>query len=291
MKKHLLIAALSFGFATTVNAQQTTIFTEDFEGNPQELFAEGWAIAVANGTQSSYGVFNAMPAMQNIGIVGNAMGATTFEVVGSIPVHIPDTDIIITTPVITLPEGNITLSYKVGSLAVGANSTSHYSVYIITSEDMEGVDNATELSAMLDTKMAEDSATISGESVTTSFTIDDYAGEEVVVAMRLHDSPSNSALLFDDVTITEGTLGNEDFTTDQFSLYPNPAQNFIIINSNNMSGLESISIADMNGRLVTEKQFTGGNAAQMDISWLESGMYLVKIVSDKGTSTKKIIKQ
>lgn len=290
MKKQLLCAAACIGFAVTTNAQ-TTVFSQDFEGDPQELFTQGWVITVAHGEESNYGVFTSMPAMQNIGFSGNAIGATTFHVEGTTPVHIPDTDIIITTPVINLPEGELTLSYRVGSLSTGGGSSSHYSVYIITTEDMQGVDTPAEMAAMLDGKWAEDSATISGESSTVSFTISEYGGAPAVVAMRLHDSPSNTALLFDDITITQGILGTGGFNTDSFAIYPNPAQNFIIINSNNYAGLESITIADMNGRIVNEQKYTGGNAAQMDISWLNSGMYLVTIASDKGTTTKKIIKQ
>lgn len=291
MKKKLLMAAMCIGIAAGAKAQTTTVFSQDFEGDPQQVFTSGWAITVVNGTEQNFGIFNPVPSILSLGFTGHTIGATTFDIVNQMPQHIPDTDIIITTPVINLPEGELTLSYRVGSLGTGGGSSSHYSVYIITQADMQGVDTPAEMAAMLDGKIAEDSATLSGESSTVSFTISEYGGAPAVVAMRLHDSPSNAALLFDDILITQATLGADDFAAGSFAVYPNPAQNFIIINSNNFAALESVTITDLNGRVVNEQKLTGGNAAQMDISWLNSGMYLVTIASDKGTTTKKIIKQ
>ena len=290
MKKQVLLTAFLLSSAMSVKAQ-TTVFSQDFEGDPQQLFTDGWTITVAAGTAQNFGIFNPVQSILDLGFTGHTIGATTFDIVNQMPVHLPETDIIITTPVINLPAGELTLSYRVGSLGVGAGTSSHYSVYIITTADMEGVTTPAQLAAMLDGKMAEDSATISGESSTTTFTISEYGGAPAVVAFRLHDSPSNAALLFDDIAITQAALSTGDFAANNFMVYPNPAQNFIIINSNNLALLESVTITDMNGRTVNQQMLTGGNAAQMDLSWLERGIYNVTIVSDKGTTTKKIIKQ
>ena len=50
------------------------------------------------------------------------------------------------------------------------------------------------------------------------------------------------------------------------------------------------SITDLNGRTVQSVKFNNVNTAQVNISGLSAGMYLMNIASDHGNVTKKIIK-
>jgi hypothetical protein len=291
MKKQVLLAALLLGSALTATAQEP-IFSQDFEGDPAELFDEGWQITVAAGTTENFGIFNPIASIEALGFTGHTIGATTFDIVNQVPVNIPETDIIITTPFINLPTGITNLRYRVGSLGVGAGTSSHYSTYILTQEELEPIETVGELTALLDSKDADDSATVSGESFTSAFTLTEYGGGLIMVAFRLHDSPSNSALLFDDIKISEGSLGTgSGLTADMFSVYPNPTQNFVNINGNNSVSFESITITDLNGRTVATKKMNGTNSGKIDISTLSAGIYVMTIASDQGTATKKIIKQ
>ena len=284
------MAAVCFGIAAGVNAQTTTIFNEDFEGPWQDIFDAGWDISVTNGSENM-GVFNSNPSMVAIGIDGNAIGAATFDIVNNMPVHVADTDIIITSPVIDLPASPLTLSYTVGSLALGASATSHYSVYIITEDEMEGAATPAELSALLDTKMSEDEGTLGAESRGTSFTITDYNGQAVVLVFRLHDSPSNSILLFDDIVIASGTLAGDSFISGQFAVYPNPAADVVTIKGKDGQQLKSVTITDLNGRTVFSKELINATEAQANVAGLGAGVYVMNIMSDRGTAAKRIIKQ
>lgn len=283
------MAAVCLSITAAVNAQ-TTIFTQNFS-NPQEAIDDGWEILIAQGGNTNAGIFDPMPAMQAIGIEGGAIGAMTFTVINTVPTHIPNLDVVISTPVITLPAGDLTLSYKAGSLTVGPADSSHYSVYILTQEEVNPIASAAQLQALLDSKTPEDSDTISGESVITSLDISEYAGEAILVIYRLHDTTTNSLLLFDDVAITQAALGTNDFTAGQFSVYPNPATDVITIKGNEGISFNSVTITDINGRTVASKQLNGDTEAMVDISNLSAGMYIMTAASDKGTSTKKIIKQ
>ena len=49
-------------------------------------------------------------------------------------------------------------------------------------------------------------------------------------------------------------------------------------------------MTDLNGRTIKTANFTNVIDAQINISDLAQGVYMMKIVSDKGTATKKIIK-
>jgi hypothetical protein len=289
MKKQLLLAALLIGTAGA-NAQ-TTVFTQDFNGPWQDVMATGWTAVMAAGTGTNYGIMNSIPALQALGITGGSIGGSTFMVTGGVPTNIPDTDIIVSSPVINLPEGEITLSYKVGSLGIVATDASNYSVYAITTADMQGVTTPVQLAAMLDTKNTIDGGSLSAETQTKTFTINEYADAPVVIAFRLHDSPGNTVFVVDDFVITQAALGLNDFAADAFTLYPNPAQNVVTMNSGDSAALQSVTITDINGRTVLSKQLEGGNTAKIDISALHAGMYVMTLASDKGRAIKKIIKQ
>jgi hypothetical protein len=80
-----------------------------------------------------------------------------------------------------------------------------------------------------------------------------------------------------------------DLTTDNAIFYPNPADNIIYIRRCN-SYKAFIYIFNIDGKLFLSKQLTNdGNI--MDISVLNPGTYLVKLVDTGVVSTKKLIKK
>ena len=80
-----------------------------------------------------------------------------------------------------------------------------------------------------------------------------------------------------------------DFTTDQASVYPNPANNLVnVVLQNNM--IDNITVTDLMGKTV-QSQTGNGNAVKMDVSGLASGMYLLKVQSGGSEKTVKLIKQ
>jgi hypothetical protein len=88
---------------------------------------------------------------------------------------------------------------------------------------------------------------------------------------------------------TGTVLPRESFEANGFSVYPNPVNdNFTIENGNNIS-ISGLTISDINGRTV---KTINVNAIenQINIADLNSGVYFLNIISDKGTATKKIIK-
>ncbi|HLA55887.1 MAG TPA: T9SS type A sorting domain-containing protein [Flavobacterium sp.] len=84
-------------------------------------------------------------------------------------------------------------------------------------------------------------------------------------------------------------------TSNEFSskvtLYPNPATNSITISdaSNSIDGV--IEISDMSGRIVKSIRSTVVNNLTINISELTSGSYILKLQSENGVSTKKLLKQ
>ena len=77
-------------------------------------------------------------------------------------------------------------------------------------------------------------------------------------------------------------LGIVDETLLQFTIYPNPAKEFININSN----FNSVKIINVHGQTVNEISETD----KIDISSLVSGLYFIQISSEGNRITKKFIK-
>ncbi|AFL80794.1 hypothetical protein Aeqsu_1301 [Aequorivita sublithincola DSM 14238] len=70
-------------------------------------------------------------------------------------------------------------------------------------------------------------------------------------------------------------------------IFPNPAQNKLIIHSAN-NDFDSISIIDINGRQILSKE--NFNSNEIDVSSLKTGMYFITIETSEGNITKKFIK-
>ena len=84
------------------------------------------------------------------------------------------------------------------------------------------------------------------------------------------------------------TLGIDDVDlNDIFSVFPNPVKDEFRINY----AASKVDIYDLSGRLIKRYQGNFSENKPYDISDLESAIYVIKISSETGTLTKKIIKR
>lgn len=86
----------------------------------------------------------------------------------------------------------------------------------------------------------------------------------------------------------------ETFSVDTFKdidieVYPNPTSNKINIESTKR--LDQIRVFDISGKMLLNKSINGQSSAVIDLSNLKSGVYLLKLNSDKASITKRIIKK
>jgi len=92
------------------------------------------------------------------------------------------------------------------------------------------------------------------------------------------------------IVFTNELLGSNEISFETIAVYPNPTQNNLTINSP-IADITSIEIYDLRGRSVGVTTLDYKNSCQIDMSELKSAMYFVKINTDKGTITKRIIKE
>jgi hypothetical protein len=81
------------------------------------------------------------------------------------------------------------------------------------------------------------------------------------------------------------SISNQIDIPEKYTLHPNPAIDFITIKSN--TGFSSIKVLDMSGKVrKTEDYFSDGLDHSIDISNLNSGMYIMQILDDKKQISK-----
>src|SRR5690554_4244257 len=128
----------------------------------------------------------------------------------------------------------------------------------------------------------------------------DYnGGEDYGSAIALQ--PDNKIILVGNTFTSSGTseilvarydntvLGTDDFQSLGFSLYPNPANDYITIDLNGTSSNYQVAIFDVLGKNVYNTEIEG--TKQIDVSALAAGAYFVKLNSNSQSTTIRFIKQ
>lgn len=83
-----------------------------------------------------------------------------------------------------------------------------------------------------------------------------------------------------------GTLGTDAFSVQNFSISPNPVNDIATITSNGLT-VKNVSVVNTLGQVVLTAK-----ADKVDLSSLQSGVYIVKVLFDNNqTATQKIIKK
>jgi hypothetical protein len=85
-------------------------------------------------------------------------------------------------------------------------------------------------------------------------------------------------------------LATAENDLERISIYPNPTKNILQISSPKVA-ISRVTMYDIRGRQVDEVVFTSEGNYSIDINHLETALYFVKITSESGTITRRIIKE
>ena len=83
-------------------------------------------------------------------------------------------------------------------------------------------------------------------------------------------------------------LSIADYAINQIQVYPNPTSRQLNINSTDNLQVENMTLFDIHGKTIKQIE---GSQRQIDMQNLEAGIYFLKIQTEHGESTKKIIKR
>jgi hypothetical protein len=85
---------------------------------------------------------------------------------------------------------------------------------------------------------------------------------------------------------------NDEIPNGTTSIYPNPADNTLYINNNGTKICDNIRIYDVTGNQILKASIDLGNSASIDISELQAGAYIVRLlIGDKLIETKMFVKK
>ena len=188
---------------------------------------------------------------------------------------------ILAKPVVLVAGEEVTFSYYAQLLTNSATLNATLNVTVGMSSDISTHD-------IVDTYTFAGSAAYANHTFTYTA---DVAGTYYFAFNNASAQAAGNNFILLDTVILDSNLGSEDFLASQFSIYPNPASDVInIANAENIL-VNGVQIVDLNGRVVKSAKFNGVTEAQINISDLSSGMYLMNVSSDQGTITKKIVKK
>jgi hypothetical protein len=117
-----------------------------------------------------------------------------------------------------------------------------------------------------------------------SYTTDVAAGLTVAKVVALYEDDKTSVSVIGNILIETNTESIEENVTF-LGIYPNPVGDILYIETE--SDIKEIAIYDIYGR----QQVTETPSRQVDVADLTSGIYFIKINTEKGNIVKRFIKQ
>lgn len=182
-----------------------------------------------------------------------------------------------------LASNQTTITYYVRNYVSGSTNTANY---ILTAGTAQDVPSQT-------TVVATETGISSATYVLKSFTFTPPS-DGVYYFSFLHNSPINAAgthgLMVDNFSVSQ-VLGVDQFLASKFSVYPNPVKNMVNITNTTDASISMVAVSDLNGRIIKNVSFSNVSDAQISVSELAQGIYMIKIISDKGSVIKKFIKE
>lgn len=177
--------------------------------------------------------------------------------------------ILVSAPVSTLSAGNYQLKFKASGNATLEVGT---------------LDGNTALS-----NFTAHEVVTPNEMMITSYTIDfsSYTGTDTHIGIRLL-TPNAYKYTNIDNFVWEENLSTGAFDASQFQYYPNPVKNILNLAYN--QNIDKVAVYSLLGQTVLEKTIYA-TSANIDMSALAPGSYIVKITSGNQTKTIKVIKE
>lgn len=110
------------------------------------------------------------------------------------------------------------------------------------------------------------------------------ANSTVQLVVEVRCNAGAEAFYFDNI-VFGGELSTSSFNQERFSVYPNPASDFVTIASQ-ITGVKSVAIFDVLGKEVLNTTVAN---ERLNISALNSGVYVLRITQDGISETKKLV--
>jgi len=277
MKKSLFIITL-ICVSSLVFGQRTVLFEENFENIG--LIPNTWVLANVDGltpddpdlasmADSAWIVLNSTTFGSKI-----AMGVSYYTAAGN-------TNDWMILPQVTL--GNTSkLKWDAMSLTSSGDYPDSYKVWLSTTT--QNVAGCTNLLLSVEDEAWRITAPTPGLGVQShEVDLSAFAGQPVYIAFQLMTpDPGGDRLAIDNIKIIDGLSSIKTQENASVNIYPNPALNFLNINSSET--LLSCEVFNMMGQTVFK---INENIKTIDLSNFNKGIYTIKLYTQKGSFTQK----
>jgi len=302
MKKLLLsLSLLSISFI-----QGQNIFSFGFDGATADMLTAGWQqVNLSNPAGTAlWGIPSTAPTT-TFSSGGQAGGATSFALVNYTSVAASSAGTIsnwLISPVINVQNGDVVTFYTRIGRNVAAGGQASYadnlqltmskmgSSSIIPSVDENDLGDFTTLCNEVNPNLDLTSYPLTWTQYT--YTVSGLTGPtDCMFAFRYYvtdggPTGANSDIIGIDTFSVDRPLASTDsFFKNNLSVSPNPAKDVITISNSSNVVINSAEITDVNGRIVKN-----ATSSQINISDLNAGVYFLKITTDQGVGTTKVIK-
>jgi len=113
--------------------------------------------------------------------------------------------------------------------------------------------------------------------------------DDPVAATNGDTPPYDNWNIQEDVIFSEDcTLGVSDISLADINIYPNPVNDVLYIENNEHIKIDKITVSDILGKVILIEK---NSFNQINLSELKSGILLMKIETENGIITKKLIKE
>ncbi|MEL1245838.1 choice-of-anchor J domain-containing protein [Flavobacterium sp. DGU11] len=181
---------------------------------------------------------------------------------------------------------NITLTYWLRKADLGTGVSANNSMTVSIGTDRTAAAQATTLATH--NNITDDTYVQQTQTYYVPASGVYYIGFHAITGVQTNVTVGG--ILLDGFNVTGQTAGTDDNQLSQLSVFPNPATNVINVVNNANILVNGVQIIDLNGRTVKSVKYDGVTEAQINISDLANGMYMMTVSSDKGTKTQKIVK-
>ena len=128
---------------------------------------------------------------------------------------------------------------------------------------------------------ANPEATISGDTGTLLLNV---GANPFTITVTEEEKPAQNYTI---TVYRAGKTGISETEAGKINIYPNPVKDELTIENGELT-IKKITIADLSGKSI---QQINGSQKQINVSVLAKGIYFVKIETDKGVVTRKLIKE
>jgi hypothetical protein len=116
-----------------------------------------------------------------------------------------------------------------------------------------------------------------------------YSYTFTTAGVNTYECAPHPASMFGKVTVTGATAGISDSQLLNFSMYPNPVSDQLIIQLPTGSEKAEVGVFDYTGRLVKSKTITSNNNS-FDVQKLSNGIYMIRVSSNAKIGAQQFIK-